>query len=53
MGFDGFASNGHNYYSNSYTREEGKNISVTTVKRIISSLDKMKLHFITPSLYEL
>lgn len=53
MGFDGFASNGHNYYSSSYTREEGKNISVKTVKQIISSLDKIKLHFITPSLYEI
>lgn len=53
-GFDGFSNAGNNYFSEEYTREEGKNVTVDTVKKIISTmLDKVQLHFITPSMYEM
>ena len=52
-GFDGFSENVNNYYSENYTREEGKNVTVDLVKQIFSNtLDELEMHFITPSLYE-
>ena len=52
-GFDGFDEKKNNYYSENYTREAGKNVSVEMVRRIIlTSLDKLDLHFVTPSMYE-
>ena len=52
-GFDGFKDGGADYYSEHYTREEGKNVSVETVKSILYSvLIVMKIHFLTPSAYE-
>lgn len=52
-GFDGFSENVNNYYSDNYTREEGKNVTVDLVKQIFSNtLDELEMHFITPSLYE-
>lgn len=52
-GFDGFCNGKNNYYSENYTREEGKNVTVEVVQQIITTaLDKIQLHFITPSMYE-
>ena len=52
-GFDGFTNDKNNYYSCSYTREEGKNVTVDTVKNIIiNALDQLQLVFVTPSMYE-
>ena len=52
-GFDGFKNEGTDYYSEHYTREEGKNISAETVRGILhSALNRMKIHFLTPSVYE-
>ena len=52
-GFDGFRNGGADYYSEHYTREEGKNVSVKTVQGILhSALNRMKIHFLTPSVYE-
>lgn len=51
-GFDGFSENKNNYFIDNYTKEEGQNIAVDRVKKIIyTSFDKMKFKFITPSLY--
>ena len=51
-GFDGFRNGGADYYSEHYTREEGKNVSVETVQGILhSALNRMKIHFLTPSVY--
>jgi 4-hydroxy 2-oxovalerate aldolase len=53
VGFDGFDRNKQNYFTEKYTMEQGKTISVQTVKQILStSLDQLTLNFITPSLYE-
>lgn len=53
IGFDGFDRNKQNYFSDKYTLEQGKTISVQTVKQILStSLDGLALEFITPSLYQ-
>ena len=53
-GFDGFQEGHRNYYLDDYTREEGKNISVDKVRSILSTtLEPMRLHFITPSNYEI
>lgn len=52
-GFDGFDEKKNNYYSENYTRESGKNVSVEVVRQILlTSLDKLHLHFVTPSMYE-
>ena len=52
-GFDGFSNGKNNYYSENYTREEGKNVTVELVQQILATaLDKIHLHFITPSMYE-
>lgn len=52
-GFDGFSNKKHNYYSANYTREAGKNVTVEVVKHIIATtLEKLQLHFVTPSMYE-
>lgn len=52
-GFDGFQNNGADYFSDHYTREKGKNVSVETVKKILfTALSKMKIRFLTPSVYE-
>lgn len=52
-GFDGFAKEKNNYYSDTYTREDGKNVTVDVVKKILATaLDQLKIHFITPSMYE-
>lgn len=52
-GFDGFAPNKPNYFSENYTREKGATVSAETVKRIIkTALDRMQLRFLTPSIYE-
>ena len=52
-GFDGFASGKNNYYSECYTKEKGKNVTIDVVRGIITTaLDKLQLHFVTPSLYE-
>lgn len=52
-GFDGFKENGADYFSDQYTHEAGKSVSIDTVKNILyTSLNKMKINFITPSVYE-
>ena len=52
-GFDGFGGNGNDYYSKDYTHEEGKNITVDFVRSILSSsLNDIRLHFLTPSTYQ-
>lgn len=52
-GFDGFSNEKNNYYSENYTKEAGKNVTVEAVKQIIATtLDKLQLHFVTPSMYE-
>ena len=52
-GFDGFGAKGKYYYADSYTREEGKNVPCDTVRSILTSaLNKMTIHFLTPSVYE-
>ena len=52
-GFDGFKDNGADYFSKNYTHEEGKNVSAETVKSILrSALNKTRIHFLTPSVYE-
>lgn len=52
-GFDGFRDNGADYYSKNYTHEDGKNVSIETVDCILhSALNKIKVHFLTPSAYE-
>ena len=51
-GFDGFQENTENYYIPNYTREDGKNITVKTVKHILdNALEKIKVRFLTPSAY--
>lgn len=51
-GFDGFAKERKNYYSETYTKEDGKNVTVDTVKQILSTaLEQVELKFITPSMY--
>lgn len=52
-GFDGFSNGKNNYFSENYTREEGKNVTVELVQQILATaLDKINLHFITSSMYE-
>lgn len=52
-GFDGFSEKENNYYTNDYSHEEGKNIEVNTVMHILNtSLENVKLHFLTPSVYQ-
>ena len=52
-GFDGFSEKGADYFSKQYTHEEGKNVSVETVKNILyTALNKTNIQFITPSAYE-
>lgn len=52
-GFDGFCDTKENYFSANYTKEKGNYISDRKVKHILNDiLMEMKLHFLTPSVYE-
>ena len=52
-GFDGFSNKKSNYFSDDYTKEDGNNVTKEEVKYIINSaLGKLRLHFLTPSMYQ-
>ncbi len=52
-GFDGFQDKIKLYYSDDYSHEEGKNVSLTKVKHILdTTLSELTIHFLTPSSYE-
>ncbi len=52
-GFDGFSKQRANYYDAGYTRKQGNDIEAKKVAQILQgALAELKLHFVTPSLYE-